>query len=75
MDLSLLDALLGFALAYSATYVLYCWMHSDKPAQTRDTTYPDVNLTAPDLAPRRNTTSPSGITLARFTARPPLSEK
>jgi len=27
MDTSLLDALLGFALAYSATYVLYCWVN------------------------------------------------
>lgn len=28
MDVSLIDALLGFVMAYSATYVLYCWMHS-----------------------------------------------
>lgn len=29
MDVSLIDALLGLALAYSATYVLYCWIHGD----------------------------------------------
>lgn len=29
MDVSLMDALLGLALAYSATYVLYCWIHGD----------------------------------------------
>lgn len=27
MDVSLMDSLLGLALAYSATYVLYCWVH------------------------------------------------
>ena len=35
MDVTLLDALLGFALAYSATYVLYCWLHADARAQDR----------------------------------------
>jgi hypothetical protein len=32
MPISSLDALLGFALAYSATYVLYVWIRSDAHA-------------------------------------------
>ena len=27
METNLLDVVLGLALAYSATYVLYCWLH------------------------------------------------
>lgn len=34
MDVSLIDALLGLALAYSATYVLYCWVHGAARAET-----------------------------------------
>ena len=34
MEPTLLDVLLGLALAYSATYVLYCWLHGEQ-RQTR----------------------------------------
>jgi hypothetical protein len=60
MDVSVLDALLGFALAYSATYVLYCWVHSDAPAKSPVPVpvHARANMT-PDVPSRRNTSSPA----------------
>jgi hypothetical protein len=38
MHISALDALLGFAMAYSATYVLYVWICGDaRTPASRDT--------------------------------------
>jgi len=57
--MSLVDALLGFALAYSATYVLYCWLHAGPPA--RDTSPPPARVhaqpVAADLSPSRRRSS------------------
>jgi hypothetical protein len=52
MDATFLDALLGFALAYSATYVLYCWVRSERPARTRHPAHAQVN--EPELGHRRD---------------------
>jgi hypothetical protein len=57
MDMSVLDALLGFALAYSATYVLYCWVHPDAPAKDADSIHAPASMT-PDVPSRRNSSSP-----------------
>ena len=57
MDMSLVDALLGLALAYSATYVLYCWLRSDAPAQKPAAMHARGNMT-PDVTSRRNSSSP-----------------
>lgn len=54
MDMSLLDALLGFALAYSATYVLYCWVNSDAPRRKSHPVHAHARIT-PDAPARRNT--------------------
>lgn len=55
--MSVLDALLGFALAYSATYVLYCWVHPDAPAKDADSIHAPASMT-PDVPSRRNSSSP-----------------
>lgn len=36
MEPSLVDALLGLALAYSATYVLYTWLHAGDAGRKRE---------------------------------------
>lgn len=56
MDLTLLDALLGFALAYSATYVLYCWVHSDDRPQER--TRPATARVSASESTRRTSSHP-----------------
>ncbi|MGE5523068.1 MAG: hypothetical protein ACM3SS_05075 [Rhodospirillaceae bacterium] len=56
MDMSLLDAVLGFALAYSATYVLYCWVRADTPARARDSEQTPVRAVR-DLTRPRNRSS------------------
>jgi hypothetical protein len=53
MDMSLLDALLGFALAYSATYVLYCWVKSEPPSKNAIRVHARSGVT-PDVPSRRN---------------------
>jgi hypothetical protein len=55
--MSLLDALLGLALAYSATYVLYCWLHPDAPAKDSAVVHTRAGMT-PDVPSHRNTSSP-----------------
>jgi hypothetical protein len=57
MDMSVLDALLGFALAYSATYVLYCWVRPDAPAKNPAPVHARASMT-PDVPSRRNSSSP-----------------
>jgi hypothetical protein len=57
MDMSVLDALLGFALAYSATYVLYCWVHPGAPAKNPDPVHARTGMT-PDVPSHRNSSSP-----------------
>lgn len=55
--MSVLDALLGFALAYSATYVLYCWVHPDAPAKNPVSIHARASMT-PDVPSGRNSSSP-----------------
>ena len=69
--MSLLDALLGFALAYSATYVLYCWVTRTHLAEIPPGPRPCGRNMTPDVPPAA--TRHPGMTLARFTVRP-LSE-
>jgi hypothetical protein len=57
MDISLLDALLGFSFAYSATYVLYCWVHSDTPAKESFPIDARASMT-PDVPSHHNSSSP-----------------
>ncbi|HWI13726.1 MAG TPA: hypothetical protein VNT02_05705 [Burkholderiales bacterium] len=58
MDTTLLDALLGFALAYSATYVLYCWVHAEPRA--RNTREPAAQPVAADI-PHRHSRSSNAV--------------
>ncbi len=57
MDVSLMDALLGLALAYSATYVLYCWIHGDSSRTRRARRYASASEAWSSADSHRNTHS------------------
>lgn len=57
MDMSLLDAVLGFALAYSATYVLYCWVRADASARARDSEQTPAHAVRDLAHPRSRSTT------------------